>query len=168
MWNPIQNCTKLVSILSQIHPIHTLPPSFFTIRFNIILSTLRSSKRSLPLGPAHQKHIYPLLPPPYVPQAPPIFPFYHQYNIWWEVTIVKFPMMHFPQVSCFLSLSKSHALLGTLFSNTLSLCSSLNVKEKFYAHIQQAKLWSLHILMFEFFYSKLEDRNVLEPSGKSH
>jgi len=59
LWNPtlrysIQNSPQLVSILSQIHPIHNLPPSFFKIRFNIIRL---STKWSLPLGPSHHNHI---------------------------------------------------------------------------------------------------------------
>jgi hypothetical protein len=37
----------LVSILSQINPVHTLPSWFFKIHFNIFLSKLRSSNWSL-------------------------------------------------------------------------------------------------------------------------
>ena len=64
--------------------------------------------------------------------------FYHSKNIGWGVEVIKLINIHSPITS---SLLGSNILLSTLFSNTLSLCSSLNVRDKFHAHTkQQAKL----------------------------
>jgi hypothetical protein len=51
-------------------------------------------------------------------------------NIRWWVQVLKFPLcslLHSPVAS---SLLGPNILLSTLFSNTLSLCSSLNVRDQ--------------------------------------
>ena len=50
-------------------------------------------------------------------------------------------------------------LLNTLFSNTLSLCSSLNVSDQVsHPYKTKVKIIVLYILIFTFLVSKLEDK----------
>jgi hypothetical protein len=57
------------------------------------------------------------------------------------------------------SLFGPNILLSILFSNTLSLCSSLNVRDQVsHPYRTKGKLVVLYILIFMFFYSRHEDR----------
>jgi hypothetical protein len=47
---------------------------------------------------------------------------YHSNNIWWSIQVVKLFIMQ--------SSPDPHHFLSTLFSNTLNLCSLLNVREQ--------------------------------------
>jgi hypothetical protein len=49
-------------------------------------------------------------------------------------------------------------ILSTLFSNTLSLCSSLNVRNQvLHPYRTRGKIIVFYILIFKFFDSRLED-----------
>ena len=76
-WNPkfhhhIQNTTPLVSILTQINSVNTLPSCFAMLHRRIELpSTLRSSKQFLSFRCSYHKHCY-FLSLPCAPHNPPI------------------------------------------------------------------------------------------------
>jgi hypothetical protein len=58
------------------------------------------------------------------------FRFYHPKNIGWAVQIIKLFINSFLHPSVTASLLSSNILLSTLFSNTLSLHTSLNVSDR--------------------------------------
>jgi hypothetical protein len=72
---------------------------------------------------------------------------------------MKFVVMQFFHSPVTSSLFGPNILLSTLFSNTLSLCSSLNVRDKVsHPYRTTGKMIVLYILMFTFFDSSPEDR----------
>ena len=56
--------------------------------------------------------------------------FDHPINIGWGVQIIKFLIMYFSPLLCYLVPPRSNTLLSTLFSNTLSLHWSLSVSDQ--------------------------------------
>jgi hypothetical protein len=56
--------------------------------------------------------------------------FYHLNNTGWGVAIIKLPIMYFSPLPCYLALLGPNTLLNTLFSNTLSPRSSLDVSDQ--------------------------------------
>jgi len=66
--------------------------------------------------------------------------------------------MYFSLFPCYLVLGPN-ILLSTLFSNTLSLRSSLNVSDQVsHPHATTDKIMVLYTLIFKCLYSKLEDK----------
>jgi hypothetical protein len=65
----------------------------------------------------------------------------HSTFTWRRVQVMKFLILQFSSITChFISLWSKY-FLNILFSNTLSLYSSLNVRTKFHTHIEpQVKL----------------------------
>ena len=100
-------------------------------------------------------------PPPhtrYMPHTPHSSWFYHSHNNGWAVQIIS------SSLCCFLHSPVTPSLLGpnilnTLWSNTLSLRSSLNVNDQV-SHTYQTtgKIIVLFILIFKVLDSKLEDK----------
>jgi hypothetical protein len=77
---------------------------------------------------------------------------------------MKLLIMQFPS-----SLLGPNILLSTLFSNTISLCSSLNVRvQVLHPYRTTGKIIVLYILIFIFLDSSREDRNVELNSSKHY
>jgi hypothetical protein len=109
-----------------------MPPTskILNIHLNIILSsTPGSSKWSLALRFSYQNPASTSALPHtcYMPHPSHSSGFGHLNNFGWEVQIFKFLICNFLNSSVSSSPLGPNTLLYTLFSNTLSLCSSLNV-----------------------------------------
>jgi hypothetical protein len=150
LWNQKVHCRvhKIpppTSILSHMNQIRTLQPYFPKISFNIVLSsTPRSFKWSLSFRLSSQNFVrISHLPNSCQMVCPCHLPLFDDpNNIWW-IHIIKLLIMQFffhpPVTSSALSLN---VLLSSPFSNTVSLCSSINVETKFHTHTkQEVKLW---------------------------
>ena len=98
--------------------------------------------------------------PPYVLHAPPIsFSLFSTWNIWLGVQIIKLLTIQFSPLPCYLIPLRPKILFSTLFSNTLSLLSSLNVSYKISKSFKTTgKIIDVYILIFIFLDSKLEDK----------
>jgi hypothetical protein len=135
--------------LNPVFPIDLYLPM---VHLNVILSpTPWSSQWSLTFGPSNQN---PINTSP-IPHAchmsglphPPWFN--HPNNIRWRIQAVKFIIMQFSPWSIF---------LNTLFSKTLSLCSSLKVRGQVsHPYSTTGKITVLYILIFSFFDIRRED-----------
>jgi len=116
---------------SEPHKSSSRIPNKFKVHFNIILlPTPRSSKRTLSLRFPLQNLVR-TSPVPHTCRTSHPFHssvFQHPNNIWWGVQIMKFLVLQPRPVPVTSSLVGPNILLGTLFSNTLILCSSLSVK----------------------------------------
>ena len=128
-----------VSILSQINPVYVLS-LFLMIHFNIILpSTAGSSRCYLFLRFPRQKPCMLLSSVSYVPLAPPISFFSIWSPEWYLVSSTDHKAPYYiafytPLLPC---PSYAHIFLSTPLTKTLSLCSSLNVRDQFHTHRKQ-------------------------------
>jgi len=95
-------------------------------------STLRSPTWSLPFKfssqsfvcISHLSHAWYMTHPTHSPG------FKHPDNIWWRVQIINPFLSTFLQPSVTFTLSDPNILLSTLFSSTLNLCSSHNIRDQ--------------------------------------
>jgi hypothetical protein len=86
---------------------------------------------------------------------------------WQRVHIMKLLVMQFSPFSR-PSLFGPNILLSTLFSNTLSLCSSPNVRNQVsHPYRTTGKIIALHILVFKFFWQQTRRQEVLDRMGAS-
>jgi len=95
LWNPkvnyyVHKGLPLVSTLNQMHSVHTSPPHFPKIHCNILPSTPRSSKRSLPFMFSDQNIIC-ISHLPHACYTSPISSslFDHPNNIQWSAQLMK-------------------------------------------------------------------------------
>jgi hypothetical protein len=82
---------------------------------------------------------------------------YHPHNTGWEVQIIKFLICSFLHSPVTSSLLGPNILLNTLFSNTLSLRSSLSVSNQV-SHPYKTNGKIIVPYIFKFLDSKLEDK----------
>ena len=151
-----RKCPPPVPILSQLVPVHTP----HTISWRSIIIIYSHMWLGLPSG---------LLPPSFPHQNPfctsPLRHtchmsnqshsswFYHPKNIGWAVQIISSFLCSFLHSSVISSLLGPHILLSTLFSNTLTLRSSLNVSDQVsHPYKTKRKIIVMYILIFFFFW----------------
>jgi len=128
-------------------------PHFLKIHHNIILPSAPGSPHQNPVHTSPHPHTR------YMPHPSHSSWFYHSHDIGWAVEIIKFLICSFLQSPITSSLLGPNILLNTLFSNTPSLRSSLNVSDQVsHPYKTTGKIIVLYILIFKFLDSKPEDK----------
>ena len=138
LWNPkvhylIQKCPPPIPILSQLHPVPTTHSHFLKIHLNIMLpSTSGSPQWSLSLRFPHQNLVQtsPLPHTCHMSTHNILLDFATRTILGKEYRSLSSSICNFLHSSVTSTLLGTNTLLKTLFSNTLSLSSSLNVSDQ--------------------------------------
>jgi hypothetical protein len=149
-----------VPILRQINPIHT-SSHFLKIRFNITLPSMPwSYKWPFPLTSPHQNAVCNLFSPVLATCTAHLIPV----DLITRITFgelyrsLSFQLCNFLLYPVTSSHLGPNVLISTLFSNTLSLRSSLDVSDQVPHSYKTRKIIVIHILIFIVLDSKLEDK----------
>jgi hypothetical protein len=147
----------VVPILSQIDPVHTTP---YNLR-SILILCLDLPSGLFPSGFPPISYMHSSSPDScHMPcqSHPPLFD--HSNYTWRRVQVVKLLIMQYFQPSCHLIPLRSKYSPSNLFSNTLSLCSSLNVREQVsHPYKTTGKIIILYILIHTFSDSRREHKS---------
>ena len=138
LWNPkvhyrLYKCPPPVPIVSQIIQLHATISHFLKIHLNNILpSTTGSSNWSLTLRHLHENPVYTssLLHTCYKPRPPHFLDFITRTVLGVPYRSLSFSLCSFLHLIVTLSLLGPNILVSTLFWNTLSLRSSLNIRDQ--------------------------------------
>jgi hypothetical protein len=122
----------LFSILSQTIPVHFTPADLYKIRLNVIQSTTFWSSYSSLSFLCSASNLYALLFPHsrYMLRPPHRSRLYHSKYIWRRVQTRRSSLCSLLHPSVTSSIFDPNILLSAMFSNTFSLCSSLNIRDQ--------------------------------------
>ena len=143
--------------------IQSTPPHPTSLRSSLILTShlhLGLPNGLFPSGFPIKTLYMPLLPHMhYMPHPPHSSRFYYPNNIGWGVRSCGSSLCSFLHPPVTLYPLGPNILLSTLFSNTFSLHSSLNVSDHVsHPYETRGKIIVLYIIILKFFFSKLEDK----------
>jgi hypothetical protein len=159
LWNQkvhwfVHNSPSMAPVLSQINPVHILHLYFLKAHFNIILpSTPRSSEWSLPfrfsnLNVCFSHPLCALHVPPISSSSITIIIFGKEFKLCSSLcSFLQPPVTSFLLAPCI--------LLSTLFSNTLNLCYSLNLRDQVLHPCKTTGIW---LVLCAWIYTCLDSR----------
>jgi hypothetical protein len=167
LWNPkvhnrMHKCPAPVLFQSLLHPVHTPTSHFLKIHLNTILSSTHGfTKWSVSLRFPHNKPVYASPHPIRTTRPAHLFflDFITRTILDEGYRSLSFSLRSFIPSPVTSSLLDPNIILNNLFSNTLSLRSSLNVSDQVSNPYKTAgKIRVLYTLIFKFLDSELKDK----------